>query len=164
MSIIPKLILVLTSISVLTHPVIASDVFVYPTKGQNKEQQSKDESECHSWSVGQTNFDPSKPTQASTPAPQQQQSDQGGVVQGGARGAAVGAVGGAIGGNAGKGAAIGAAAGGVGSGLRNRNEQKQQKQAQQDWESQQTAELEQKRATFNRAYTACLEGRGYTIK
>ncbi len=163
MNTILKIIFVVMPISAFTHSAIASDFFVYPTKGQNKEQQSKDEYECHTWSVGQTNFDPRKPTQASTPAPQQQ-SAQGGVVQGAGRGAAVGAVGGAIGGDAGKGAAIGAAAGGVGKGLSNRKQQNQQEQAQQDQEAQQKAELEQKHSTFNRAYAACLEGRGYTVK
>jgi hypothetical protein len=158
-----KLIIVVIPISAFTHSAIASDFFVYPTKGQNKEQQSKDESECYTWSVDQTNFDPRKPTQASTPAPQQQDT-QGGVVRGAGRGAALGAIGGAIAGDAGKGAAIGAATGGVGRGLRNRQQKNQQEQAQQDWEAQQDAELQQKQSTFNRAYAACLEGRGYTVK
>lgn len=158
-----KLIIVVMPISTFTHFAIASDFFVYPTKGQNKEQQSKDESECYTWSVSQTNFDPKKPTQESVPA-QQQQTTQGGAVQGAARGAALGAIGGAIAGDAGKGAAIGAATGGVGSGLRNRRQQHQQEQAQQDREAQQKAELQQQQSAFNRAYSACLEGRGYTVK
>ncbi len=164
MNIIPKLIFILVSTSLFTHPAIASEFFVYPTKGQNKEQQSKDEYECHTWSVGQTNFDPNKPVQAATPAPQQQSAQGGGAVGGAARGAALGAVGGAIAGDAGKGAAIGAGVGGLGGAMGKRQGRRQQEQAQQDQASQQKAEQEQKRATFNRAYSACLEGRGYTIK
>jgi hypothetical protein len=160
---IVKLTIVVMLIFAFTHFAIASDFFVYPTKGQNKEQQSKDESECYTWSVSQTNFDPKKPTQTSASA-QQQQTPQGGAVQGAARGAALGAIGGAIAGDAGKGAAIGAAAGGVGRGLRDRRQRHQQEQAQQDQEAQQKAELQQKQSDFNRAYAACLEGRGYTVK
>lgn len=70
-----------------------------------------------------------------------------------ARGAAVGAVGGAIGGNAGKGAAIGAATGALVGGMRRRDERR-------------AAEASQAQASdaYNRAYAACLEGRGYTVK
>ena len=158
-----RLILALVSVPLFAGPCLASDFFIYPTKGQSKDQQSKDEYECYTWSVGQTNFDPTKPYQASSPPPQKQ-AEQGGVVGGAARGAALGAVGGAIGGDAGKGAAIGAATGGLFGGMRRRGSQRENAQAQQNWESQQQAELQQKRSTYNRAYTACLEGRGYTVK
>jgi len=155
--------LTLVSVSLFTGPALAADSFIYPTKGQSKDQQSKDEYECHSWSVGQTGFDPNKAYQASSAPPQQQ--DEGvGALGGAGRGAAVGAVGGAIGGSAGKGAAIGAAAGGLFGGVRRRNAEKENAQERQNWEAQQNAELQQKRSTFNRAFAACLEGRGYTVK
>ena len=160
---ISRFTLALLSVFLFTGPVLSSDFFIYPTKGQNKDQQSKDEYECHSWSVGQTGFDPTKPYQASS-APPQQQAEQGGLVGGAARGAALGAVGGAIGGDAGKGAAIGAATGGLFGGMRRGGSQREQARAEQNWESQQAAELQQKRSDYNRAYTACLEGRGYTVK
>lgn len=144
-------------------PALASDFFIYPNKGQSKEQQSKDEHECHSWSVSQTHFDPSKPTQPSTPPPQQQ-AERGGLLGGAARGAALGAVGGAIAGDAGKGAAIGAGTGGLFGGMRRRDNVREEERAQENWESEQSAELQQKRSAYDRAYTACLEGRGYTVK
>ena len=31
---------------------------IYPRKGQSEEQQAKDRYECHTWAVGQTNYDP----------------------------------------------------------------------------------------------------------
>jgi hypothetical protein len=65
----------------------------------------------------------------------------------------VGAVGGAIGGNAGKGAAIGAATGALVGGVR-RNDQRRAAEAQQAQASD----------AYGRAYAACLEGRGYTVK
>ena len=36
-------------------------IFIYPRQSQNEEQQAKDFDVCHSWAVGQTGFDPSKP-------------------------------------------------------------------------------------------------------
>ena len=69
---------------------------------------------------------------------------------GAAKGAAVGAGVGAIGGDAGKGAAAGAAVGGV-AGRRGSKMNKQAAQAE-------TAN------SYQRAYAACMEGRGYTVK
>ena len=58
-------------------------------------------------------------------------------------------------------AAAGAAISGVRSGRAAEAKQKAQtQQAQQQGE----AELANKRDTYNRAYKACLEGRGYTAK
>jgi hypothetical protein len=49
-------------------------------------------------------------------------------------------------------------------GMRRAEQQKQQQAAEQQWAQQQSAEYTQKRNTYNRAYGACLEGRGYTVK
>jgi len=38
-----------------------SDLIIYPKNGQTKEQQAADQFECHSWSKGQTGFDPTQP-------------------------------------------------------------------------------------------------------
>ena len=80
------------------------------------------------------------------------------------RGAAVGAVAGlAIGslaGEAGTGAAIGATAGGLLGGLRRRSQYAQEQQ----WADQQAADYANHRANYNRAFSACMQGRGYTVK
>ena len=130
------------------------DIFVYPSKGQTKEQQEQDEFACYKWGKEQTGFDPTQAVQqAAAPKP------QGGAVSGAAKGAALGAVGGAIGGNAGKGAAIGAGVGGAGGMVRRHSSTKQiqatQKQAQQKY----AASLD----GYKRAYSACMTGRGYTV-
>jgi len=40
---------------------IADDkLFIYPRKGQSREQQDLDRYECHKWAVEQTNYDPTK--------------------------------------------------------------------------------------------------------
>ena len=131
--------------------------YIYPQKGQDQAQQDTDRGECHIWAVDQTGYDP---TRASTSPPPSSEAKQGGVLRGGARGAATGAVIGAITGNAGKGAKIGAATGGLVGGMRRSDQKAKQKQEQQNWQAQQNA----LRAEYQRAQTACLEGRGYSVK
>ena len=36
------------------------ELFVYPKQGQSEEKQAEDRYQCHSWSVGQTGFDPTR--------------------------------------------------------------------------------------------------------
>jgi hypothetical protein len=137
-------------------PAAAAEPIVYPAKGQSQDQMEKDKYSCYSWAKGQTGFDPMKQAPAPTTAPP----PQGGAVKGAAKGAAVGAAAGAIAGDAGKGAAIGAAAGGAGGAIKKRSGQKEQQAKAQ----QQAAAADQKRADYNRAWGACLEGKGYTVK
>ena len=42
-------------------PVTTRQIFIYPRKGQNDQQQAKDRYECHNWAVGQTHYDPTQP-------------------------------------------------------------------------------------------------------
>ncbi len=124
----------------------AQGLVVYPAKGQSTAQQDKDRYECHQWAVRQSAYDPARA--AGYPQPPYGPGPLGGA----ARGAAVGAMGGAIGGNAGKGAAIGAATGALIGGFRRHNQQ-----VQQQYQAAQGA------SAYNRALSACLRGRGYTI-
>ncbi len=140
----------------------AQDVFAYPNQGQSQEQQDRDNFECFNWARQQSGFDPMQVPTASAPPPQQQSTGPG-MVGGAALGAGAGAVGGAIGGNTGRGALIGAAAGGILGGLRSNNRQRQNQQGRQDWERQQSAQYQQGRNNYNRAFSACMSGRGYTI-
>ena len=144
-------------------PVFAQDPIIYPNKGQSVEQQEKDKSECYMWAKQQTGFDPMQTPTATSPPPAQE-APQGGVGRGAARGALVGVTAGAIAGDAGKGAAIGAASGALIGGMRRNDQQRQQQQAQQQWEQEQAANYANQRNNYNRAYGACLEGRGYTVK
>lgn len=132
----------------------AQGVIVYPAQGQSGEQQAKDEYECRGWAGQQTGFNPGQP-----PPQAQSGSQGGGIVRGAAGGAALGAVGGAIGGDAGKGAAIGAGVGAAAGLLRRGQANRQQQQAQQ----QANAEYSQRQGDYNRAFAACMQGRGYTV-
>jgi len=131
--------------------------FIFPNNGQTSEQQASDRGGCESWAREQTGFDP---MMASSAPPPSGQATQGGVVRGGARGAATGAVVGAIAGNAGRGAAMGAAAGGMFGGMRRNDQRRQQEAEQRNWQANQN----QARANFNRAFGACMEGKGYTVR
>jgi hypothetical protein len=142
---------------------IAQDLIVYPQKGQAKEQQEKDNFACYGWAKDQTGFDPMQTPTASAPPPAPG-APKGGVVKGAARGALVGTAVGAIAGDAGKGAAIGAASGGLVGGMRKRDQAAQQSQAEQQWAQDQSNQYAAQRNTYNRAYAACMEGRGYTVK
>ena len=136
-----------------------TDLFIYPSKGQNQAQQDKDRYECHSWAVQQTGFDPSRPQSANSQSTQQRSSSSAPVLQGAGRGAALGAVGGAITGNAGKGAAAGAAMGGMVGGFRRRDE----KVREADRKADAAAASSPGRDAYLRAMSACLQGRGYTV-
>ena len=141
----------------------ASNLFIYPTKGQDAQQQEKDKFECYQWAKQNTGIDPAQISTASGGGSSQSSGGSGGAV---ARGALGGAVSGAViagiaDGDAGKGAAVGAIGGGLFGGIRH---DQQQRQRQQQQAQQQAASRNAQVDTYNRAYGACLEGRGYTVR
>ncbi|MBW1821669.1 MAG: hypothetical protein JRI92_07875 [Deltaproteobacteria bacterium] len=140
----------------------AQDPIVFPARGQSEEQMEKDKFSCYQWARNETGFDPMKVPTASAPPPEQQAKSGGAV-----RGAAVGAGAGALiksGGSRSKGAAYGALAGGLLGGARTRSQQRSDAEARQQWEQEQTREYAHKRNTYNRAYSACLDSKGYTVR
>jgi len=144
--------------------VLAGDLYVFPAKGQSQEQTERDKYECYQWAKRQTGFDPMQAPGA-TSAPPQETASTTSPIRGALRGAAVGAVVGEIANDdAGKGALAGAAGGALIGGMRRRNQARSQHQAEQDWAQEQSAQYTQRRNEYNRAYTACLEGKGYTVK
>ena len=135
---------------------VAQKPVVYPAKGQSAQQKQKDDAACMTWAKQETGIDP---VAASAPPPQQTGPATGGGerVRGAARGAVGGAGRGVIAGAAGAGAGMGAPAGTRAGGPRARQNQAAQNQAA-------VQQQQQTLATFYRAYGACMEGRGYTIK
>lgn len=158
-------------------------LFPYPKNQQSADQQLKDESECFAAAKQQTGIDPQAPPPA-TKTEEQKKAEQeaaadnakqvkGGRVRGAARGAAGGAAVGAIADDeAGKGAAAGAAAGTMVGGAKQRRANKAAKQQaaqataqqQQQEEAQAKAVHQQGIDTFKRAFSACMDARGYSIK
>jgi len=132
-------------------------LFVNPKNSQTAEQQAQDENTCYSTAQQQTSIDPAAPA---APAPEAAKK-QGGAVKGAAGGAAGGAAIGAIAGDAGTGAAIGATAGAV----RGRRQQKKaNKQAEQQAAQQGQAQQQQQLDTFRRAFSSCMDAKGYSVK
>jgi hypothetical protein len=137
---------------------LASELMIYPNEGQDDAQREQDNFQCYSWAKGESGFDPMAPPTATAPPPQQQ-AKKGGLARGALRGAAVGGI---IDGS--DGAKTGAAAGAVIGGARRADQNRQQAQAQAQWEQEQAAQYEAARNSYNRAFAACMEGRGYTVR
>ena len=143
-------------------------VYFYPTKGQSEEQQDRDRYECYLWAVKQSGFDPGQAQLAPhqrievTPAAPPGADTASGAVSGAIIGSMMaprrdpgfGLVFGAI-----TGAMLGAAS--------DQARQEQASRAQQYYdakESRRYALLEKQARDYRRAMTACLEGRGYTVR
>lgn len=134
-------------------------LYVYPSKGQSQQQQKKDEFECYTWAVSQSGIDPLNLPKTEAPAPAS--GPTGGAVRGAAKGAAAGAAIGAITGDAGEGAAVGAVAGGIAG---RRQGQQAQAQANQKATASAAASEQEMKDSFKKAFSVCIEGKGYTIK
>jgi len=161
---IPSLIILAVCFAMLAGGVVsAQELVVYPAKGQSNDQMEQDKFACYTWAKNESGFDPMAPPTATAPPPKQE-APQGGVVQGAARGALVGVAAGAIAGDAGKGAAIGAASGGLLGGMRRGDQRRREEYNQKQWEQDQARQYSQRRNSYNRAYSACLEGKGYSVK
>lgn len=166
--------------SASTPPSLSSSlgVYVFPAKSQQPNQQAADEATCFGWAKTQTGFDPLlPPPQATAQTPPVQASTDaasGARAKGALGGAAAGAAIGAIAGDAGKGAAIGATAGTLKGGRERRQaarEAQTQQQQAQAAVAQQAAAREQaqkqfveRKAGYNKAFAACLEAKGYSVK
>ena len=133
----------------------AQKPIVYPAKGQSSAQQSQDDGECIAWAKQNTGYDPANPAQTAAATAQPAQ-PRGGAVKGAAAGAAVGAIGDN---DVGEAAVKGAVIGGVAQRSRKRG---QQEAANAQNQAAQQAQQDQA-ATFQRAYGACMSGRGYTV-
>lgn len=134
-------------------------LYIFPSNNQDQKTQDTDELACYKWAKEQTGVDPISPPQVQSE--QVDRSADGTAVVGAAGGAAAGAAIGAIAGDAGKGAAIGALVGG----LRGRRAKVVGDEMEQQHNNQTAANKEKElMANFNKAFTACMEGKGYTVK
>jgi hypothetical protein len=148
-------------------PVTAeSDLYVYPSKGQTEKQLDRDRYECHNWAVAQSHYNPSD----THLAPHQQVR----VVEmpPPGRDTAVGAMTGAVIGSsvarardAGTGAVAGAIVGAMIGASSDAARQRTASRVTGNADAQaERARLERQAADYRRAISACLEGRGYTVK
>jgi hypothetical protein len=150
----------------LIGPVYAQDPIVYPAEGQSQDQMEKDKFECYTWARDQTGFDPMKtPTTKSGPPAKEEKVWGAGktAVAGGAGGAVVGGV---AGGKSGAltGGLIGVAGGALIGGARSSNQRDREEKKRQEWERREANNYARARNEYNRAFGACMEGRGYSVK
>jgi hypothetical protein len=149
--------IIVPTILVIGHAGAAvQEPIVYPAKGQSAQLQARDGGECQAWAKQTTGVDPVAVAYAPVP-PSGPAAGGGERVAGAARGAVGGVAIGAIAGNAGRGAAIGAVAGTMAGGRQARQNQAAKQNAAQ-------GQKDQALNTFNRAFAACMDARGYSIK
>lgn len=147
-------------------PSASLGLYVFPAKSQTPEQQNQDEQACYAWAKDQSGIDPSavkaNPDSAMKAAgAKADTATQGAAIKGAARGAAGGAVVGGIAGDAEEGAGVGAVVG-VARGRKAKKQAK--KQAEQEAVQQTNAQASGQIETFKKAFSACIEGKGYTVK
>src|SRR4051812_38143483 len=145
-----------------------SDIYVYASHGQTDKQLDRDRYECHNWAVAQSHYNPSDPHLA----PHQQIQVVAAPPAG--RDTVAGAISGAVAGaiiagphDPGGGAMIGAIAGGAMGAASDHARQKEAEgiNAHNNAQAQaERAQLETQASNYRRAISACLEGRGYTVK
>jgi Glycine zipper 2TM domain len=139
-------------------------VYAYPQNGQSADQQSRDRYECSLWAVHQTGFDPSAPN-----VPPEYRVVASGPPPG--TGTAIGAIAGAVIGAAisprwdrGAGAVFGGLTGAMIGTASDASRAQQNQMEMNEQERQQAAAMEQKASDYRRALSACLSGRGYSVK
>lgn len=145
-----------------------TDVIAYPRQGQSERQLRRDRYECHLWAVRESGFDPSRESVAAAAAPRVLPDPPSG------HDTAVGAIGGAAVGavvsdrdHTAEGAAVGAVVGAV-AGAASDASREARAQRLEDVYAERAARRNQagwQRAdAYRRAVSACLEGRGYTVR
>ena len=145
-----------------------TQVYFYPKQGQTTEQQSRDHYECYNWAMEKTGFDPSQssiPTQRRVkvvPMPPPGHDIAALAIAGAVLGALIG---GPF--HSGRGALIGAGSGvliGAASEATRQQYAEQMEEAYARSDQALDTQYEGKARDFRRAMSACLEGRGYSVK
>jgi hypothetical protein len=145
-----------------------AEIFIYPSKGQDERRLDRDRYECHNWAVAQSHYNPSEPRLAPhqriqvVAMPPAGQATVAGAVTGAVIGAAIGSPR-----DTGEGAVAGAIVGaiaGASSDAARRKENEQRDKRLTAAQEAERARFERQASDYRRAISACLEGRGYTVK
>jgi hypothetical protein len=145
-------------------PAPNTTVYAYPEHGQSPGQQSRDRYECALWAVHQTGFDPSAPN-----VPRYDRVVVSGPPPG--TGTAIGAIAGAVLGaalsgddDAGAGAIFGGITGAMIGSASDASREQQNEEMMSEQQRQQVADMAHQASNYRRAISACLEGRGYSVR
>jgi hypothetical protein len=125
---------------------IGAEMFAFPKDGQSQEQQQADKQYCESWAGQQTGSASGSPAAESTPSEERM---GGGPFRGAMRGRMIGEAAGNPG--------AGMMGGGMAGMIRRRMEKGRQ-------ETQQESPQRGNTNAHDRAFKACMEGRGYTVE
>jgi len=145
-----------------------TQVYFYPKSGQTTQQQSRDHYECYNWAMDQTGFDPSVSSIPSeqrvriVPMPPPGHDTVIMSIAGAVLGALIAGPRHAAGG-----ALIGAASGAVVGATSDISRQESARQLEEAYANSHQARdfhYERKALDFRRAMSACLEGRGYSVR
>jgi len=153
---------------VKARPLPSTQIYFYPVYGQNESKQQRDRYECYLWAMKQSGFDPNQ----AYLAPHQRVEVKALPPPG--TGAAVGAAGGAVIGSimsprrrSGEGLVFGAITGALLGAASDAARQQEADRMQQQYDAKDAyryARLERQARDYRRAMSACLEGRGYTVR
>jgi len=145
-----------------------TQVYFYPMKGQSTEQQARDHYECYNWAMNQTHFDPSQssipPARRVKVVPMPPPGHDTAVLA--VAGAVLGAL---VAGprHAAGGALVGAGSGAVVGAVSDAQRQQYSRELEEAYANRDQAldsNYAGKASDFRRAMSACLEGRGYTVR
>lgn len=145
-----------------------TQLYFYPKMGQTQEQQSRDHYECYNWAVKQTGFDPGQsaiPKEERVrvvPMPPPGHDTATLAIAGAVLGALIGGPR-----HAGPGALIGATGGAILGAASDASRTETARQLEDSYARQdqaRDAQLARKALDFRRAMSACMEGRGYSVR
>ena len=144
--------------------------FIFPKEGQSQEQLTQDKSYCESWAQDESGIDPkvvlAKKEMVKEEEEEARQLNKGGkflgsLVKGAAAGAATGALDKAIDNEVGSGAAKGTVIGGIFGYEKIKAEEKEIKK---DTRQSTKEELAEQYDSYLRAFSVCMEAKGYHVK
>jgi hypothetical protein len=146
-----------------------TQVYFYPKAGQTNEQQSRDQYDCYNWAIKQTGFDPGQSAIPRddrvrvVPMPPPGHDTAALAIAGAVLGALIGGPR-----HAGQGALIGAAGGAIAGSASDAARMESARQQEEAYAASRDrlrdARLDEKAFGFRRAMSACLEGRGYSVR
>lgn len=153
MKITPTAALVGAALCLAAEPALAAGEYVYPSRGQSASKQRADEQDCSGWATKRSGFDPSSPAPAKV-EPEKKVTGSGARLIGAGGGAVVAGV---AGGNVLTGAVVGGVGGGLVKRVKNRREADKVNKTNAGY-------YRARQDEWTSARTACLTGRGYSVK
>lgn len=149
-------------------PAPSTRVYFYPLRGQSPTQQDRDKYECYLWAKQETGFDPADPRVPSIRRVEVVPSPPPGsdAVAGAVAGAVIGAIAGSPR-HAGEGVAVGATVGAIAGAASDNARAAEAEAAQARYDRRNRAAYayrEEQASAYRRAMSACLEGRGYSVR